>query len=699
MAANSVDEIVLVVHGVGDPAPGETLSLFARSIADDSWPLTETQEVLWLQEEDHSKRNVHTFCSHVRHLNFASNRMSLAEVYWGDLSRVRKGVLGAIRGLIELVFGLRFVAFAAADQPRPAARAIQWLGLWISRIMHGPMLAINAVMLLLALAAAATELLWQGSSNDPGWSNILVGSCIAVSLLATYVGFYFTASNVMRRFWFWVLGTALLLSFVVLLRCTGGIPPDALGSDQQGVVAYCHVLVTMVGLHWLALVGILAMLLVSRLIAMLDRRLYQPAMTAAVLLPAISLGVWGVFLPFLWIVISEVIGKVIQVREFDLVFEQAIPVLGTQILFVLVTGCMAGLCLAKYSWWRDRYTVTDFTAGRRPPRLIVNASVQLAVLFSMVLGVYLASFMASLGLKSASWEEYQLGVLLAAVNKYAVGPLVPLSLMLLVVLKYLRPALDIVGDVVTHFYFNRQLDEDRDSEYREDAFEFSEMALRPGKLNFVKRDAICARMKKILKHFRDSTAGRPKLSIVAHSQGTIIAIEVLNDADMDWLDDEFGEINLITMGSPFTHIYQYYFRHLYPSLRDLHWSNLRNRVAQWSNIFRIDDFVGTTIEFDSVDAPATLFTNHPVPRYGHLWYWSDRKVLDIIKQKRIGQGLHTPADDTADSKIAAPTVEQTADRTGSAPHRHSDSHLPDPAGDPTRGQSEESGGNQPRRAA
>jgi hypothetical protein len=148
-------------------------------------------------------------------------------------------------------------------------------------------------------------------------------------------------------------------------------------------------------------------------------------------------------------------------------------------------------------------------------------------------------------------------------------------------------------------------------------------------------------MKGILKYYREHLPGNPTLTIVSHSQGTMIAIEVLNDEELDWINEKFRHVNMITMGSPFHHIYQKYFAHFYPPLDQPKWALLRRRVGRWLNIFRIDDFVGTHIEFPKSPATDAFFrcSNHAVERRGHLQYWSDRQVLQVIREHDICRSL------------------------------------------------------------
>jgi hypothetical protein len=168
---------------------------------------------------------------------------------------------------------------------------------------------------------------------------------------------------------------------------------------------------------------------------------------------------------------------------------------------------------------------------------------------------------------------------------------------------------------------------------------------------FARREVVLQRMKRVLLFYAEAAqrASHPmELIVVSHSQGTMVAIEVLNSPDMDCLE-KFSRVSLVTMGSPFTNLYQHYFSKFYPHLSSSFWRRIRERVNQWVNIFRIDDPVGTEIEFPEqflVDGSAPTKTdawlptgshNYAIGCRGHMNYWNDREVLGILKSEVFRQ--------------------------------------------------------------
>ena len=134
-----------------------------------------------------------------------------------------------------------------------------------------------------------------------------------------------------------------------------------------------------------------------------------------------------------------------------------------------------------------------------------------------------------------------------------------------------------------------------------------------------------------------------ELVIVAHSQGTVIALDVLCRDGKNWRS-QLKHLALVTMGSPARHLYTHYF----PSAFRDYASNpvLQPRSAggeildAWTNIFRVDDFVGTHIAGD----PESNWPQEiPVPANGHTNYWIDRHVLECLREsvQPVGQATES----------------------------------------------------------
>ena len=644
--SKQVDQLVMVVHGVGDPEPGDTLSKLARSIAGDSQPLTESQSVLWLGEPEYGSKRVHTFPCHVRELEFKESRVQLAEIFWGDLSRVRHGVIGVVVGLFEILFGLRYVGYVAADQKGRAAQVLKRLGHNATRLIHGPVLAVCFMLALLTVAIGLTETMWSDSHRAEVWNAILVSGCCVLALVMAMIGYRMTQNRVAKRFWYWTEVAAVFVGLLVVVEnivfhsswATASHSHDAL----SGLLWYCRVLVTMLGWLWFVETCMIVAAAACWLVACANPKNYRPALHIAFLVPAAVVGFWGLALPITWLTTANFLRRYAALEDFEYLFHSAVPMMGVQVAMGTVVLAIAGVSLAHYALWRRRHA--DFEHGGddpgRPPRLVVSKMVQVALGGSAIIGVLLVGMLEMMQFLGYSYEETALGCMMAEANKYAVGVLFPTAFLAFMVLPKLQPVLDIVLDVVNHFNFRDTGINDILND--EDEFDINETTFDSGRLFFHRRDAIHVRFKTALAHYRDKISGRPDLTIISHSQGTIVAIETLNDPDLAWLHNQFNSVTLVTMGSPFSHLYQNYFQHFYPELEAEYWESLREQLDRWINIYRIDDFVGTKVDFPvgkripTPQHPNGFYSNHSVGPRGHMNYWVDTEVLKILRWELMG---------------------------------------------------------------
>ena len=635
-----IDQLVLVVHGVGDPAPGETVGLLARSLADPDSPLEESQQIVWLPEKAQSETEVSRFACHVRNLKMGDRRVEMAEVFWGDLSRVRKGFPGVIRGIFEIVFGLRYIAYVAADQPGRATEWLKRLGLISSRILHGPVLAVTFFLAILSMGVLASQLLWSESYKSVVWTQVVLGGCCGFAILAAEIGNRITQNRVLERYWFWVNVTAMFVAGLMFIKPTFLEPamPELAFSVRPGLIWFCRILVVLLGFLWFVEMLVLGAMAACWLIATMNRRLYRPALHVSILLPALTVGIWGLGLPMSWVMAKEGIKRLGELEDFSRIFDEAIPLLGVQFLMMLTMTLVGVGVVIRYFTWRAKITVEEYLGGRKMPRLIIHEFLQGGLAVCTALGVFLVFLVGCLQLVGLKIEQYAAGMWLEEMNKYAIGALVPLGGLLIALVPKLRAGFDIVLDVVNHFYFRAT--SLRDALDHEDEFDIVETTFESGSLFFSRRDAIHIRLKRILTHYRDRLTQQTDLVLMAHSQGTMIAIEVLNDPELSWLKNRFESITLVTMGSPMSNLYQHYFSHLYPPLENEQWDELRQRVDRWENFYRVDDYVGREIEFPTIDSShqqglasesTPVYINHAFGPRGHLGYWTDREVLKILR--------------------------------------------------------------------
>jgi hypothetical protein len=143
------------------------------------------------------------------------------------------------------------------------------------------------------------------------------------------------------------------------------------------------------------------------------------------------------------------------------------------------------------------------------------------------------------------------------------------------------------------------------------------------------------------------------LVIVSHSQGTVIAIEAIAAEGCRWRQmlGDGGTLQLVTMGSPYTHIYNTYFPSVFESVDQRPELGKREETSppldceaekrgpvleEWINIFRRDDFVGTHIDTMRHLGKRNAGWNWPreiaVGPRGHTNYWTDSAVFPLISR-------------------------------------------------------------------
>jgi hypothetical protein len=127
-----------------------------------------------------------------------------------------------------------------------------------------------------------------------------------------------------------------------------------------------------------------------------------------------------------------------------------------------------------------------------------------------------------------------------------------------------------------------------------------------------------------------------RLDIVAHSQGTVIAIDLIKREGAEWLANmqehhTAPAIRLVTMGSPYRHLYQHYFPSSFrpidsQSAMAKREHDTRGVLSEWINIFRTDDFVGTHV------GSGVWPEEYPTRANGHTMYWVDRHVIERLQE-------------------------------------------------------------------
>lgn len=746
--------LVLVVHGIGDPVPGQIVRAFATCLAH-QYPNQEmdaVEESVWIPIRDHEPDGKHDLleplAAHVQRGAIAGERVIFSEVYWADLSLVRKSLWGVLTAIFEILFGLPHVvreSLRIPPDPPIASRLpkcrMQILGAicnLAANILLGPVAALNGLLILLLVTTVGMHALVGNTERDvankmedshsgqiqetlptsngaaqnatPAFTAEDIGAWMAPALLVVIaLVIYFRRlyrKGRWQQFWKWTMwcaGFFVVLTFLAASMKTW--PPEWAKplcgeGTPRNVLEMIFCLDGPRGFLWLGAVVVFALVLALLtnsvlmilalfvwLSAFLLRRKnqfpwFRYPLHVGFLATGMMMGLWSLLIPLLWqfglLKLLDAMPPHVHHLDADLrrLHGNGLPLMVAYTLFAVLLG----LCIWLVWLWRWTWSL-KFGEGKlkpegygvetgHPPRLIAHAGIvwTAALLTCVGSALFLLAFVIVFlpGTLNEDWlNEPFVKYLVAGERGSVLAENLTLAIITLMGVfgSFLLPQLvngaDILLDVINHF--------------RRDPSQTS--CKRPALGDYWIREAIYDRFYQVLREMLRRERPR-RLCIISHSQGTVIAIDNLNSLRINRLLEEARVecVDLVTMGSPFEHLYQYYFPASYPTLerKFARWEILQSRIARWVNIFRVDDFVGTHI-LDPDDPTrkaqseanqsltAGYWTasntkhveNHPVRPRGHNDYWTDLPVLKVLRGLELFPGplpvaheARTPGEET-----------------------------------------------------
>lgn len=639
-------KLILVVHGIGEQVAGETLDDLAGAASEKNKAARVQSDVRMLADEhdDGEGRDVELFPCHIRRVNGEKSDLVFSEVFWADLSRGKSGILSTAYELIKGILGLSHAVRENANILYPNGHLLKSLSAAFVHALHGPIAVLNLLLAAGALFAYGVFKLFDNvddgiiSEDIDLWAG---GSVALIGGIAVIAGYFFSQmkynaadSYFFRIFgkWLYFLGFGLIALFLL----TGF--PDVLGISTQAQIWLCKQVnfdCGLVGFNWygfvliqalrvvwfLTLIGLSLMLIVQFLSIVLHQ--YGKSKTAPPLyavLCAIMAVVWMVLSASFWTSVDNVIPN----DAIDTVlFKHGLELI--LIIWIMVAVIIGAAWIAFFRWGKQ--TAASWLAaeeGQRnendykhnaKSRLFISGWLEWA--FGVAIIVLTAgSLSIAIGLINT---EHEWTKFITAINKHGFG----ISVILSVIVGYLylqfwdkvAAGLGVGKDMITYFK--------------------GELVIKDGKeaWNYPARSRIHRRFDTVMETM--IAAEKPsEVIVVSHSQGTVIAIEAIRDnLDSALFGDGVKIRKLVTMGSPYSHIYEYYFPDdkgnkgfKIPTKADL-----KNKFDSWVNIFRIDDFVGTIVGKQDSAWPE----NKPVDSGGHTGYWTDREVLAILNNQII----------------------------------------------------------------
>lgn len=621
--------VVFVVHGIGRPRPGETVTALTHSLAasDPDFELAPQVEVVPL--EDYAVRRSHvqrTHLCHVQRGRCGDRELAFFEVNWARPSRAPAVALAALelaRAWLGFLVGLRTILHASqdpGDARRPAVKLVCASAGLASLLLIGPVYAMNVLLLIAfvlhaiwcrfslpeASAPWLAALAGLVAAGIGGWRLAIIGERLGGRSLLERLARSLTMSFVPPRRPLWLWMTVFGVGFAA---CFAVAPVDwSTCGDRLG-----QAMLWSFGLASLAMGSTIVIHAVASLRGMKPRD--RPRLQAVTVCAALQFGLWVVLVPSLW-------WTLVQVTPDDMLRrtpadDDALPVVllrkllatdGSQWLLALPV-----VVAAVITWLGFR--------ARGGVRLILPRVASWVLLLSVLLGA-LAFAGTQLDVElpyllDARRVAHDLG--LRDVHGLMFGAMLAASALI-------RTALSLGDDVLGYlqkYTARREL-----------------LADHP----------IRSRFRRVVEHVHRRERF-DDVFVIAHSQGTVIAIDELAAREQDAATpfrrpiaettrSAYDEVfdghgaTLVTMGSPFHHLYQHYFPQHYPPLESERWQQLRGRIAAWHNVYRSHDYVGQAIPpaADRPDFPH----NHALGDGGHVDYWRDVRLLREVRTLLFG---------------------------------------------------------------
>ena len=650
--------LVLTVHAIGEQKPGETVDEVVGAATTEHphsqrVPVTVEHDLIQLAETrfDGNPRNARLFPVHLRRVRpvTGTDETLFAEVYWADRSPAPKGPFWTFFDLLRVVLGLGYLAMDNVENnrrwfPTGVVHGFTWVFYGVVAPLN-VMLAIGACLLLLDMTPLEIVAMpSQGPDRD--WSQIPL-----LWLFYLHGGLTFGAGVIVL--WRWartylvrIFGRGLfVLGIVILLMAEygtfhGGFEgatcnwpttdgrlhrclPNLEGFVDFSIAALSYAWTTVIALTLLAYLSIFIQ--VKHLPPHDEKRhrVIYPSVCAAMAI------FWLVFSSALWMGFVSLVQRVSQTEPgaplgllegyFAAQLNQAFSSLSVTFAGIVLLGIIGfGLYVI-----RRIYQERLFEQPETRSRVVLNIRLQWAFFVAVLMIALFIAFHLRREFPQAwlltwvdQWPMSELHhplTLLEGATPYLMTSLLGLFLLIYYFSNFVAAGLGTARDIVTYAVMDR-------------CMWCSDASAR--KENFTERNAINARFRRVL-YYGLEVLKPDRITIISHSQGTVIATQMLQN---EWVKRKIADtgkplrpplpvsVLLVTMGSPVTHIYRRYFGEVFQVSTQAMPPGLI-----WHNIFRTDDFVGTTID----EVPG-LAGNWEVKAAGHTGYFTDYFVWERL---------------------------------------------------------------------
>lgn len=667
-AAGSERVGVIVIHGVGETEAGWINDHLIPCIEAHprSPQFAHFSEVYDLPDRGRNRPG-QTFEAYVRRGHSAAgNPLAVLELTWADLSRIGTGALANWLVMLKLFYEApQVLGDCFFDKSKnglvTAIAALVRLANWILR---WPITGLNTVALVCAVALLARQKLIEIGQLKPfltlDLADVMVGLLAALAIAALL----FARWRVYRDIALTDIGMSTMvssaLSAAVILVTQHFLAPDVLANPAVYLMA-AGVTIFSFWLIWnyamLIAIMVLAALGLQQVLAGRNTTRVPFVRPAAAVALSVAQGIiYKIVIALLWVFIfvtldfnerteAACLDDPLQACSYLTdVQRNLVGIVVFNLLMVSLLGVAFFVIAIARSMLRVPARRMRSLANFWMPRMVVNPLVIFIMLagtiFNLVIFYWREYIPVDLyklvDVRLLAWQEV-VGYILGG------GSALTIAFYLVRALQHAaRGILHIVRDLVDHQFTPR--------------FTLSRYLLpKPTQAGLAhpRRARIETRLDVLLKEIVDKEHF-DRLVFVAHSQGSVILHDYLSSNHDEDAIRYARSIDVLTLGSPLSHLYQYYFaKYAATSAAP---DALNPRLTSWTNMWRVDDPIGNRIElFDG-----NFIRNEPLRPGGHVNYWKDadviQAIIDLIDGRRVSAPVRAAGQPEQDAPAPVPAA-------------------------------------------
>lgn len=654
---------VVVIHGVGKAEVGWINDYIIAELQkrEPAMGLDPYSMVYRLPDKGRTKPGA-VFRTVVRRANIAGRvNVLFSELHWADLSRVGQGAVMRTVTLLKLFFEAPHVLGTSfLNQSSGGIHGwIRWLILAALWLLRWPIAGMS-----LSLFASAFGLMLLRRIDPSLFGMQLPYVVMGLLFLTASVGYAFARWRVNRDIALTDLGLSMALFSGLMLGSVAianmFLAPAIMDSNAVylafagNAIIYLWIIWNITTIGSILLMGLIWL---KRKLTMSRRRQIPLDRPANALALAIVQGtIWKLIICPVSLAIIYGLAKGVEggMCEAPDIWAQStvrwaddtVKIIAVKMVLVsvlnlgmtLLAFAAIGLVAARRRRAVARYRRTGDPTAVRLPRMIVNPTITLSLFLGLILNVYTYYFLldddvAFCGVRdwlanvhhapaSLSWI-FGAGCTIGGEACLTHLNTITRSTVLITVLPYFLSAIQkastgiihVARDIVDHQFTPR--------------FEVARRLLPGGRPRgtYPRRNRIQRRLDALIEGII-ATVPIDRLLFVTHSQGTVIMHDYLRSLRDDCALSHVKRIDVVTLASPLTHIYQHYFRAYEVQTTTAH--ALNPKLTSWTNMWRIDDPIGNKVEI----IHDGFVRNEPLPPGGHVNYWREdsvcRVILDLI---------------------------------------------------------------------